>query len=111
MDQARNFLREMKRSGAYTDCSRPPAHRNNRLCGYSPAIKPGFDAWCLSAILAQIVKPRSTLDWLKAHTRGYEEIIERFSKVSVKDYAEHCGVPLHTIEAAAEARQCLIFLA
>lgn len=105
MDQARNFLREMKRDPERTLIVLDP--RRTETTDYADihlAIKPGFDAWCLSAILAQIVKNHDLpLDWLKAHTRGYEEIIERFSKVSVKDYAEHCGVPLHTIEAAAEA--------
>ncbi len=105
MDQARTFLREIKKDLDRTLIVLDP--RRTETADYADihlAVKPGRDAWCLSAILAEIV-PNCDLpmDWLQAHTKDFEVVIERFSRVSVEDYAEHCGVPLELIKKAAHA--------
>lgn len=105
MDQARTFLREMKKDPDRTLIVLDP--RRTETTDYADihlAVKPGRDAWCLSAILAQIIqKHKLPMAWLEKHAKDYEEIIERFGQVSVTDYAEHCGVPVETIAKAADA--------
>lgn len=105
MDQARTFLREMKKDPDRTLIVLDP--RRTETADYADihlAVKPGYDAWCLAAILADIVQNQTLpMAWLEEHAAGYEQVIERFGHVSVKDYAQHCGVPHDTIRAAARA--------
>lgn len=105
MSQARNFLREIKKDPDRTLIVLDP--RRTETTDYADihlAVRPGRDAWCLSAILAEIVQQHQLpRDWLEAHTDNYLVVVERFSRVSVADYARHCGIPLEIIKEAAEA--------
>jgi anaerobic selenocysteine-containing dehydrogenase len=105
MDQARTFLREIKKDPNRTLIVLDP--RRTETTDYADihlAITPGRDAWCLSAILADVVQNHSLpMDWLEQHADGYQQIIERFSQIDVAAYADHCGVPVDTIRAAATA--------
>lgn len=103
MDRGRTFLSEIKR-----DPNRklivldPRRSETTDFADIHLAVRHGRDAWCLSAIIAQIVQAHDLpIDWLSAHTNGYQDVIERFSKIPVKEYADFCGVPYETIVETA----------
>lgn len=103
MDRGRAFLREIKKNPDRKLIVLDP--RRTETTDYADihlAVKHGRDAWCLSAIIAQIIQNHELpMAWLKAHANGYEQIIDRFSEISVEEYAEYCGVPFETIAEAA----------
>ena len=103
IDQGRTFLREMKKDPNRTLIVMDP--RRTETVDYADihlAVKPGRDAWCLSAILGHIVQHHELpMEWLRRHTAGFEAVIDTFKRVPVAQYAEFCGVPLATIEQTA----------
>lgn len=104
MDRGRAFLREIKKDPNRKLIVLDP--RKTETADFADihlAVKHGRDAWCLAAIIAQIVQHQELpMPWLEEHTQGYEKVIERFSNISVKDYAEYCGVAIEFIEETAE---------
>ncbi len=60
------------------------------LAKYHLQVKPGTDAWCLSALVAVIVQ-ESLVDraWLDAHANGYDALAPHFQSLSV---ARSCAV-------------------
>lgn len=68
------------------------------------AVRPGRDAWALSAMIAHIVQsdmlPR---DWLAEHAVGLEAVIEKFAAIDVATFAEFAGLKPAEVIAAAEA--------
>lgn len=112
MDRGRAFLREIKKNPDRKLIILDP--RKTESADYADihlAVKHGRDAWCLAAIIAQIIQNNELpMEWLKEHTNGYETIIDRFSKIDVKEYAEYCGVPYETIvETATLIATCSSF--
>ena len=65
-------------------------------------VKPGRDAWLLSAILGELVQ-RDLIDhgWLAAHANGHEAVIEVLREIPVADYADFAGIPLGQVEETA----------
>ena len=112
MDRGRAFLREIKKHPERKLIVLDP--RKTETADYADihlAVKPGRDAWCLAAIIAQIIQQHDLpMSWLQAHTQGYQAVIERFSQVSVIEYAEYSGVGYKTVcEAAAMIAQASSF--
>lgn len=65
-------------------------------------LKPGTDAFFMSALLGVIVQEGfMDEEFLSQHTHGSEEVLEAFRQVPVKDYARHAGVPLKTVQQIA----------
>lgn len=65
-------------------------------------VKPGTDAWCVSAIAATLVQEDLTArDWLDEHTVGIEQVLAALRGVDIGDYARRCGVPEELIRTAA----------
>ncbi len=60
---------------------------------YHLQVKPGTDAWCLSALVAILVQ-ENLIDraWIDRHTSGYKAIEAGFSPINVGSYARRCGV-------------------
>jgi formate dehydrogenase len=66
-------------------------------------VRPGRDAWLLSAILAQLVQQDLIdHDWLAAHAQGQDVVIEVLRGIVVADYAEFAGIPLTQVEEVAQ---------
>jgi anaerobic selenocysteine-containing dehydrogenase len=63
------------------------------MADYHLAVKPGTDAWCLSAMAATIVQENlAPMDWHAVHTTGYEEIAQVLRNIPIAQYAQICGV-------------------
>ena len=68
------------------------------------AVRPGRDAWCLSAILGHLVQnDLANIPWLEAHAEGFLRVLEVFSSIPVAEYADFAGVALEDVIAVAEA--------
>ena len=68
------------------------------------AVRPGRDAWCLSAILGHLVQSgHANLPWLHEHADGLEPVLDALSDIPVAEYAEFAGVSLEDVIAVAEA--------
>jgi len=66
-------------------------------------VKPGRDAWLLSAILGQLVQQDLIdHDWLAAHAQGQDAVIEVLREIVVADYADFAGIPLAQVEEVAK---------
>jgi anaerobic selenocysteine-containing dehydrogenase len=73
------------------------------MADFHLAVKPGTDAWCLSAMAAIIVQDNlSPKDWIDAHTVGYESIADVLRNIPIPQYAEICGVPEALIRSATQ---------
>lgn len=72
-----------------------------RMADFHLRVKPGTDAWCLSAMVATAIQ-EGVYDeaFVAAHTDGFEEIRAHFASLSISDYAEICGVEEELIRAA-----------
>ncbi|MEN7342862.1 MAG: molybdopterin-dependent oxidoreductase [Pseudomonadota bacterium] len=70
---------------------------------YHLALKPGTDAWLLSAMLALMVRNDWVdREWLAEHTVGYEHIATQLAAIDVARCAEVCGVDEEMIAAVAK---------
>ena len=82
----------------------PRRSETAEFADYHLAVKPGRDAWCLSAMVAHVIQlglvPQ---EWHDAHTTGLEAVIERFRSIDVDAYAEYAGLDPAVLKAAAEA--------
>ena len=68
------------------------------------AVKPGRDAWLLSAMVAHIVQEDLVShNWLEGHTTGFEAVKERFDAIDVGAYAEFAGIEPDDAKTAARA--------
>lgn len=66
------------------------------------AVRPGTDAWCLTALAAILVQEKLTANaWLEEHTTGYQRVAEVLQKIPVAQYAETCGVEESLLRRAA----------
>ena len=67
-------------------------------------VKPGTDAWLLTAMIALIVqRDYYKDDWLHDHSQGLDDIIDTFKDISVIDYCAIAGVSVELVEAAVIA--------
>lgn len=65
-------------------------------------VKPGTDAWLLSAILGVIVQEDLLAkDWLAAHADGLDAVLPRFAAVDVAAFSARCGVEEDLIRKTA----------
>jgi len=65
-------------------------------------VKPGTDAWLLSAMIAVLVQEGLVAsDWLAEHADGQEQVLPRFENLDIAAYSATCGVPEDKVRAAA----------
>lgn len=65
-------------------------------------IRPGTDAWCLSALAGIIVQDDLIAhDWVARHTTGFDAIADTLRAIPVARCADVCGVPEEKLRAAA----------
>jgi anaerobic selenocysteine-containing dehydrogenase len=101
--RARATLREIakdpERSMIVID---PVRTETAELADFHLRVKPGTDAWCLSALLGVLVQEDLVdHDFLDAHTTGADTVLAALSEIPVDDYAARCGVDAELIRAAA----------
>ncbi|MEW6736344.1 MAG: molybdopterin-dependent oxidoreductase [Acidobacteriota bacterium] len=72
----------------------PRRSETAKLADYHLAIKPGTDAWCLSALIAILVQENLIArEWLTDHATGWETIEPIFAAIPVGEFAQICGIP------------------
>lgn len=82
----------------------PRRTESAELADYHLQVKPGRDAWCLSAMIAHILQEGlADEDWLEEHANGVEAVTEKFGNIPVDSYASFSGVEAEELKAAAEA--------
>jgi len=68
------------------------------------AVKPGRDAWCLTAMIACVIQEDLLPhDWLTEHTNGLGAVLKRFENINVEDYAAFAGLDAALLRKAARA--------
>lgn len=104
MDKARQFLREISKDPKRKLIVMDP--RRTETTDYADihlAVKPGRDAWCLTAIIAHIVQQDwLPMDWLEQHSTGHEKVMSYFQDIPVDDFARFSGVEPDLIRETAE---------
>src|SRR4051794_11760352 len=73
-----------------------------KLADFHLRVRPGTDAWCLSAMVGVLVQEDLVdQEFVAEHVNGAEGVLERFGQVDVSRYAGYCGVDEALIRAAA----------
>lgn len=73
-----------------------------KMADFHLAVKPGTDAWCLSALSAILVQENLVASaWLAEHTIGYEAVEAAMKKIDIPRYAVVCGVDETLLRSAA----------
>jgi anaerobic selenocysteine-containing dehydrogenase len=73
------------------------------MADFHLAVKPGTDAWCLTAMAAIVVQENlAPMDWHDAHTTGYEDIASVLRNIPIAQYAQICGVDEALIRQATQ---------
>jgi anaerobic selenocysteine-containing dehydrogenase len=68
------------------------------------AVKPGTDAWCITAILAYMAQHDLVNEaWLSARANGHAEVLAYLREIPVERYAAFAGIETGQVIAAAEA--------
>jgi anaerobic selenocysteine-containing dehydrogenase len=73
-----------------------------KMADYHLAVKPGTDAWCLSALSAILVQEKLVAyTWLAAHTTGFSDVETALATIDIARYAKVCGVEDTLLRSAA----------
>lgn len=65
-------------------------------------VKPGTDAFLLSALIATMFEDGLIAsDWLKSNAVGLDDVSAGFEHVPVADFADRCGIDVQDIQAVA----------
>ncbi len=97
----RDFARDPERTLIVIDPKRTESadHADIHL-----AVRPGRDAWALSAMIAHIIQcDLVPHDWIAENTLGFEKVRAHFCDISVEAYAEFAGLDVAQVRAAAHA--------
>jgi len=96
----RDIARDDKRALIVIDPSRT---ETAEIADYHLAVRPGRDAWLLTALLGTIVQDGlADQKWMDVHTSDHEEIVEMLQTVPVERYAEISGIDVATIRSVAK---------
>ena len=80
----------------------PRRSETAKMADFHLAVKPGTDAWCLSALSAILVQENLVgKAWLDEHTTGYAAVEAAMTKINVAEYAKICGVDESLLRSAA----------
>nr|CTQ92245.1 Formate dehydrogenase-O, major subunit (EC 1.2.1.2) [Kibdelosporangium sp. MJ126-NF4] len=95
----RELARDPKRSIIVID---PRRSETAELADIHLQLKPGTDAWCLSALAATLVQEGLIARaWLDEHAVGVEDVLTALRRIDITDHADRCGVPEDQIRTAA----------
>ena len=103
--RARILLRQTSKDPERTLIVMDPKRTESaELADIHLAVKPGRDAWAISAMIAHILQndlvPK---EWLEEHTIGFDKVAVRFADISVDAYSKFAGLDPADVKAAAEA--------
>ncbi|WP_086933988.1 molybdopterin-dependent oxidoreductase [Agarilytica rhodophyticola] len=101
--QARKILKEIskdpRRSMVVLD---PCATDTAKLADFHLQLKPGTDAWCISALIATIIQEGlEDKEFITKHTAGYEKIESHFAQIPIAEYAAICELDEDLIRQTA----------
>jgi anaerobic selenocysteine-containing dehydrogenase len=72
-----------------------------KMADFHLAVKPGTDAWCLSAMSAILIQEGLVASaWLAEHTTGYGAVKAALETIDVTRYANICGVEESLLRSA-----------
>ncbi len=72
------------------------------MADFHLAVKPGTDAWCLSAMAATLVQEGLVpMAWIAEHTSGFEPVAAALRAIDIPAHAIACGVDEDLIRRAA----------
>ncbi|CAM3979822.1 molybdopterin-dependent oxidoreductase [Smaragdicoccus niigatensis] len=100
---ARTVLREISRDPNRTMIVIDPRRSETAaIADIHLQVKPGTDAWCLTAILGTLVQENLINHaWLAEHATGVDEVVDALRPIDVADHSRRCGVPEDLIRTAA----------
>jgi anaerobic selenocysteine-containing dehydrogenase len=103
--RARALLREISKDPDKTMIVIDPVlSETAKLADIHLRVKPGTDAWLLSAMLGILVQQKLyKAEWLAEHSLGLDDILATFGAIPVEEYCEHAGVPMAQVQQATEA--------
>lgn len=99
LPRARVVLKELATDPARTLIVIDPRRTETAaMADYHLQVRPGGDAFVLAALLAVIVQEDLVAhDWIRDHATGFETVRDALAGISVTDYAERAGVPVHQV--------------
>jgi formate dehydrogenase len=105
MQRARIHMKEISRApDRLLVVFDPRRTETAELADVHMAVRPGTDAWCLAAILGQLVQSGgANLAWLDEHANGHAEVLDALARVPVAAFAAFAGVSLADVERVAAA--------
>lgn len=101
--QARKVLKELAKDTERTMVVIDPRRtKTAALADIHLQVKPGTDAYLLSAILAIIIQEGlEDTHFLKTHTLGFDAIRQQFTEIPIEDYAIKAGIDLAVLQTIA----------
>lgn len=73
-----------------------------KMADFHLRVRPGTDAWCISALAAVLVQENLCDEaFLTDHVTGVEPVRDALRAVDVDDFAQRCGVDAELLRAAA----------
>ena len=99
---AATFIKNAARAGTQLIVLDPRANELERYARYHIQFRPGTDVALLNAMLHVIINEGlADEDYIKSHTRGYNELREHIASFSPEAMADLCGVDAQTIREIA----------
>lgn len=101
--RARVILKEIARDPARTLIVIDPRRTETaEMADFHLQVRPGTDAFCLSALLAILLEERLLDDdFIRDHTHRFDELARLISSVPIADYSRRCDVPEDLLRAVA----------
>ena len=105
IQRARALLKEVSQDPERTLIVVDPRRTESaELADIHLAVKPGRDAWALSAMIAHVIQQSLIpTNWLNDNVIGLDRVLEKFSAIDVEGYATFAGLNPADVRAAAEA--------
>ena len=102
--QSRKILREISKDPERSMVVFDPCLTDTaKLADYHMRVKPGGDAWALSAIIGHIVQQGwQDHEFIEEHTNGFEQIKDHFMTVPVDEYSELAGIEPEFLKRTAQ---------
>ena len=95
----KELARDPKRKMIVID---PRRTKTAELADLHLQVRPGTDAWLMSALVAVLVQEALLDDaFLAAHATGLDAVLGAFAGIPVAEYAAHAGVPEQDVRQAA----------
>tara|TARA_Y100000588_G_scaffold242201_1_gene256286 strand:+ start:226 stop:2496 length:2271 start_codon:yes stop_codon:yes gene_type:complete len=100
---ARDTLKHIKKDPNRTMVVVDPRRTETaKMADFHLQLRPGSDAWLMSAMLAIIVtEGLHDRDFLSKHCRGFEQVEQAMRAIPIADYAARADVPLATLQQVA----------